>query len=189
MDGLTQIANVLADHCPRRIGVGGRTRAAVLIPLLEPEKDRELAVLFVRRTTQPGDPHSAQVAFPGGKVDDSDASLFETSLREAYEEVGLIKDHVTMLGELDEIVSVTDFVVRPFVAQVSPLHPLWKTDPKEIDYCFEVPWSFIVEDANWKEMPWKAPDGKTYPVDILDWQGEVIWGLTARILKQFLRLL
>src|SRR5262249_58054340 len=93
-------------------------RAAVLIPLYE--VGGQVHVLLTRRTDK-GDQHKGQVSFPGGRCDETDADALDTALREAYEEVGLRREDVEILGALDDMLTSTGFVVTPYVGVIP--HP------------------------------------------------------------------
>lgn len=158
----------------------GLVPAAVLLLLYR--KGRQYYILFTRRTEQVGY-HKQQISFPGGGRHREDASPVQTALREAREEIGLRPQDVEVLGELDRTeTTVSSFVVTPvvgFIHSPYPFHP----SPGEVAEILEVPLSALLEQRNLTEG--KGPDG-----DIAyEYQGEVIWGATARILKQFLELL
>src|SRR5262245_56549999 len=86
--------------------------AAVLVPFLE--KEGETYLLFTRRTESVRD-HKGQISFPGGARDPGDPSLRETALRETEEEIGVPRHAVEVLGELDDYVTVTNYMITPYV--------------------------------------------------------------------------
>ena len=122
--------------------------------------------------------HKGQVCFPGGTREPSDSDLLQTVLREAEEEIGLKAKDIEILGELDDIITfVTNYVISPFVAFISHPNSL-RTNGREVKGAFSVPLSFLIDEANFKQ------DSYAY-----EYEGHVIWGATARILKQFIDLL
>src|SRR5437667_5720121 len=101
----TRSKNVIADWDMKP--------SSVLVPLFL--KDGEYHMLFTRRTDHLRN-HPGQISFPGGRRDETDASLLETALREAEEELGLMRGDVKVLGELDDMFTATQYRITPFVA-------------------------------------------------------------------------
>lgn len=159
----------------------GKRRAAVLVPIICRE---EPTLLLTRRSDQLRK-HPGQVAFPGGKADDSDPSLVFTALREAYEEVAIPPSSVRVLGQLNPVDSSTGFQVTPIVGLIPvdvPLHP----NEDEVAELFEIP----LHDA--------LNFSRYHPLDIhraglrrrvyLSWYEEqFVWGMTAGIILQLAR--
>lgn len=169
----------------RRIAPDGPlVRAAVLIPIV----DRgEPMIVFAKRTERVGH-HKGQIAFPGGVADATDDSLLETALRECEEEIGLSRGAVEPLGALDDTETVaTRFVITPFVGVVrAPM--AWKPDGDEIEKVIEVPFRALAGDGSFRIETWER-DGVERSVYFFDYEGETIWGATARILVHYLELL
>jgi 8-oxo-dGTP pyrophosphatase MutT (NUDIX family) len=173
----------LAAHRRRVVPPGPLIRAAVLLPLV----DRgEPYVVFAKRTERVGH-HRGQISFPGGVVEDPDASPLAAALRECEEEIALPTDAVEPLGALDDTETfATSFVITPFVGVVR--RPVaWQPDGEEIEKVIEVPFSALVAEGTFRVEHWER-DGLTRPVYFYDYEGETIWGATARILKQYLDL-
>lgn len=168
----------------RRIVVGGPlVKAAVLLPIL----DRgEPWLVFAKRTATVGQ-HAGQISFPGGRVDPTDAGFLEAALREAHEEIGLPPDVVEPLGALDDQETVaTQFVITPWVGVVR--RPVaWTPDGREIERVIEVPFAALLNRANMRTEQWTR-DGVTRAVYFFDYEGETIWGATARILRDYLAI-
>ena len=160
-------------------------RAAVLIPLFK--KDGEYYILFTRRTDRV-EHHKGQISFPGGRQDKKDKDFLATALREAEEEMGIQKKDVRILGELDDVCTVsTDYCISPFVALIPYPYP-FKLNPHEIAEVIEAPLSaFFDEDKFRQEV--LMNNGQPFPVYFYQYAGHTIWGATARILKQLLDLL
>jgi 8-oxo-dGTP pyrophosphatase MutT (NUDIX family) len=138
----------------------------VLIALFEREGD---TCIWLLRRADGMRRHSSQIAFPGGKYDDRDASLMATALREAEEEIGLREDDVEMLGVLDDYVTVTGYTITPYVAWlVRPFAPV--PNPAEVARVLAVPLRTFLEP------PQGVFPRRGYRVD-----GELVWGATAAI--------
>ena len=156
--------------------------AAVLVPLVEHAE--EPSILLTRRADHL-DKHSGQVAFPGGKVEESDASPIATALREAEEEIGLDPDYVEVAGVLDTYQTGTGFLILPVVGFVRPGFSL-TPDANEVADIFEVPASIALTEASYKtdSGEWK---GRMWNFYSMDYQGYNIWGATAGMLMHISR--
>jgi 8-oxo-dGTP pyrophosphatase MutT (NUDIX family) len=152
--------------------------AAVLVPLIIENDD--IRILLTKRSSGMKH-HPGQIAFPGGKVDDTDQSITHTALREANEEIGLPYGDSQILGNLPKHETITGFLVQPIVAKIpSNFRPIAETG--EVQDVFSVPLNhilnvdnFIVHERIWagqKRYYYAVPYGPFY-----------IWGATARILR------
>jgi 8-oxo-dGTP pyrophosphatase MutT (NUDIX family) len=174
----------LAVRNRRVVAPGSLVPAAVLVLIV----DRgEPQLVFAKRTDRVGH-HKGQISFPGGIMIGADASLLDAALRECEEEIGLPRAAVEPLGALDDTETVaTQFVITPFVARVR--EPVaWQPDGEEIEKVIEVPWMALNAPGALRVEMWER-DGVRRPVYFLDYQGETIWGATARILKQYVDLM
>ncbi len=163
------------------------TPAAVLIPIYQEGGDWKL--LFTRRTDAV-DVHAGQVSFPGGQIEDSDNSIVAAALREAQEEVGLDPADVEPLGQLNPLLTVTQFLVTPVVGVIPWPYPL-VTNPIEVARTFGVPIKWLA-DPNNLEVQEREPliPGRSIQVYFFkEYEGETIWGVTARITVDFLEML
>jgi 8-oxo-dGTP pyrophosphatase MutT (NUDIX family) len=158
------------------------TKAGVLMPLYL--DGGHLHILFTRRSEEVPQ-HKGQIAFPGGRKQSDDASLLATALREAEEEIGLRPDDVEVLGELDDTpTATTQFLVTPYVGFIP--HPYsFRVDPVEIVELIPLAVSSLCDPSRFRRELWDR-DGEQVPVYFYMVGSHVIWGLTARILKQFL---
>jgi len=176
-------ASVYGDDGAGREGAAA-TVAAVLVPIVH--WDKELTVLFTRRTTQLRS-HSGQVSFPGGRAEPDDADAAATALRETEEEVGLPRARVEVLGSLPPYMTRTGFRVTPVVGLVQPPLEL-VPDAREVDEVFEVPLAFLLEPANHRRET-REFQGRSATYYTMDYEGRVIWGATAGMVVNLYRRL
>jgi 8-oxo-dGTP pyrophosphatase MutT (NUDIX family) len=183
-DFIDQIRTTLSSRQRKVIEHPSFARAAVLVPLFE--KEGECHILFTKRTDQVKY-HKGEISFPGGVFDEGDLELERTALREADEEVGLKENDIHLMGILDDIVTITEFIVTPFVGLIPYPYP-FKTSPIEIAEMIEVPLSSLLEKDCFSEREITRM-GRKEMVYAFQYENHVIWGATARILKQFLELI
>lgn len=161
-------------------------RAAVLLPLYEVGGD--LHVLFTRRSEMV-EHHKGQISFPGGAHDATDPDLAFTAVRETWEEIGVDAGHVELIGQLDEMITISNFLVRPFVGQITEPGPYpFAHSEIEVAEILEVPLVHLL-DADNVVAETRLYQGREVLAYSYLWREHVIWGATARILKQFLDLL
>ena len=162
-------------------------QASVLVAVIARE---EPTILLTERTAHLTT-HSGQIAFPGGRRDDTDIDAVDTALREAYEEVGLAREHVQALGELPTYTTGTRYVVTPVIALVDPDHRL-ALNAHEVADAFEVPLAFLMNPANHRRHAVATPGGSREFFSMPYLQGgteRFIWGATAGMLRNFYRFL
>ena len=156
--------------------------AGVLLPLTnEPEP----TIILTRRSDRLRT-HRGQVALPGGRRDESDASLIETALRESEEEIALPPSQVEVIGALDQVVSRYGILVTPYVGVISPGLE-FQPNPDELDAVFKVPVSFFLEDRR-KRTDVMSFRGVTLHVPCWQFEQYEIWGLSAIILTNFINV-
>ncbi len=162
-------------------------QAAVLVAIVARD---EPTVLLTQRTAHLST-HSGQIAFPGGRCDDTDADAVHTALREAHEEVGLAREHVQALGELPTYTTGTRYVVTPVVALVDPQHRL-SLNAHEVADAFEGPLAFLMNPAHHRRHAVATPGGTREFFAMPYVQGgteRFIWGATAGMLRNLYRFL
>jgi len=160
------------------------SHAAVLVPLFQKEGNCHL--LFTKRSEEVKY-HKGEISFPGGVVDEEDSELISTALREADEEIGLKESDVQIIGVLDDIVTITEFIVTPIVGLFPYPYP-FKVSEAEIAELIEVPLASLIDEDCFSER--EIPRGGQKEIVYAYQYGKhIIWGATARILKQFLDLI
>jgi 8-oxo-dGTP pyrophosphatase MutT (NUDIX family) len=180
------IRDRLASYTPQLIADVELPRAAVLLPLYDARD--EIHVLFTRRS-ELVEHHKGQISFPGGAHDAADPDLRHTALRETWEEIGVDMAHVRVLGQLDEMITVSNFLVRPFVGQITVPGPYpFVHSEIEVAEILEVPLAHLRDAAN-VETEQRLFGGREVTLYSYRFGPHVIWGATARILTQFLDLL
>ena len=158
--------------------------AAVLLPLYH--KEGEYYILFTKRTEKV-EYHKGQICFPGGARHPEDRSLADTALRETFEEIGVRPEDVEILGELDDMATITtNFLITPFVALI-PYPYEFVVSSDEIEELIEVPIAALLDKGCYHEE-FHVHQGRPHWGCSYRYKDEVIWGATARILKQFLDL-
>jgi len=172
-------ADTTYDVPPELLSADAR-EAAVLVPFLRIEDAWH--ILYIRRANFPGDRHSGQVAFAGGKRDNVDDDLLATALREAREEVGIVADDVEVLGYINHHHTISEFQVRPYVG-VMPWPYQLKLDDVEVARAFTMPLNWLAQASNYRTEERQHPDSKRpWPVVYYDlYDGEMLWGATARM--------
>lgn len=181
----TYIAQVLGARSCRELSVPGRRLAAVLLPLYRHNGD--YGMIFTKRSDTVYH-HRGQISFPGGGHEPRDASLRQTALRESAEEIGLQPAHVQVLGQLDDLLTTnSNYLVRPFVGVIPYPYP-FAIDRRETASIIEVPLDFL-RRHNPPTEEVRDHEGRTVRSFFFDYGGHVIWGATAKIVKQFLDLL
>ncbi len=154
--------------------------AAVLIPLID--RAHGLNVILTKRASHLKH-HPGQIAFPGGKVDESDASVTAAALREAHEEIGLEPDNVQVLGQMPFHETVTHFNITPIIGRVkTPFIPT--PEPAEVAEVFEVPLAHLTNPANYR-IEGRFWGGSKRLYYVVPYGPYYIWGATARMLRGF----
>lgn len=154
--------------------------AAVLVPIVAREEGAN--VLLTQRHSGLRR-HAGQIAFPGGRIDPQDDGPLDAALREAKEEIGLERDHVTPLGFLDPYLSHSGYRILPVVALLTPPFALL-CNPDEVDDAFEVPLEFLMQPANHIREE-RLRDGVMRAFYAMPYGPRNIWGVTAGILRNF----
>lgn len=199
------IRNALSNHSPGIIGQSSVVETAVLIPLLAPSKEDPVEVVFERRAEdleiQPGD-----VCFPGGFRDSNDPTPRETAVRETAEELGIPESTISIWGDFDSMLVPWQLEIHSYVGWLNQTD--FEPDSTEVDEIFTVPLPDVQNQEPEKheveivpvpgdDFPYeKIPGGREYewrprrvPELFYEFKGRTVWGITARILRQFVKLL
>ncbi|CAN7411355.1 CoA pyrophosphatase [Neorhizobium tomejilense] len=152
--------------------------AAVLVPVVD---DCDGAKVILTQRTSTMRKHSGQIAFPGGGIDPQDRSPEQAALREAEEEIGLDRSFVETLSRLPTYYAATGFRITPVLSVVRRGFEI-TPNPAEVDDVFEVPLSFLMNEANHQRGS-REWDGKERHFYVMPYEERNIWGITAGILR------
>lgn len=151
--------------------------AGVMIPIVDRATGPTLLFTIRSKTLSK---HAGQISFPGGRVDDRDADIVATALRECWEETGITADFVMPIGGVEPVESITGFLMVPTVAIIREGFTAL-ANPGEVDTIFEVPFTFVTDPAN-HTIKSGTISGATREFYSIVWKQYDIWGATARIL-------
>jgi 8-oxo-dGTP pyrophosphatase MutT (NUDIX family) len=157
--------------------------AAVLIPLLWHENEWHL--LYTRRTDRV-ESHKGQVSFPGGACDEGEKTPEQTALREADEEIGLDPGDVKVLGRLATMITITYFRVTPVVGVIK-WPAVFKVGEHEVARIFTIPLNWLANPSN--RWQFERPGTDLTLIAYHPYDGELLWGATARMTVDFLKVL
>jgi 8-oxo-dGTP pyrophosphatase MutT (NUDIX family) len=158
--------------------------ASVLIPIFE--KDNKSHIIFTKRTDKVSH-HKGQISFPGGKFENTDKDLEFTALRETYEEIGVKPNHIKVIGKINNMVTNTNFIVSPYVG-VIPYPYDFLVNPDEISELIFVPVKHLL-DKNYFRIQQREINGHLFDIYYYDYLNYTIWGVTGKILFDFLSLI
>lgn len=178
-----RIAAALATRPKVPLSDPGLARAAVVVPIFT-AGGGDLGAVFIRRTDTV-ETHKGQYAFPGGFAEEQDSSLADTALREFEEELGVAPRDVRIVGELDDIRTIHDVRISPFVGIIPHPYP-FRPNPDEVDAVVELALSRLCEPGIRTVERLQRPDGSAATVTFYRVEGHVIWGATGAIVDQFL---
>ena len=171
---------LVPDWAPARPFNRPPVPAAVLIGLIRRPEGH--TVLYTERSPDLRS-HSGQVAFPGGKVDPQDADVAAAALREAFEEVGMVRSDARVLGFMPTYFTGTNYLITPVVAAVEPSGP-FVPNPGEVHSVFEVPLSRVLDPQSYGEVKVER-GGTVHRTWQIDHDGHRIWGITANLTRLF----
>lgn len=178
-------------HVTRRLYVDApreARQAAVMANLFI--KNDEWHVVMIERNPNDNDRHGGQISFPGGKHEPSDATMLDTALREAEEEVGIPKKAIQVLGSLTELyIPVSNFQVHPFVGYLD-LPPEYIIQAAEVQSILEVPLSIFQNESFRKLTDIRiSPTLTLKNVPFYDVGGKILWGATAMIMSELVEIM
>ncbi|ELY51579.1 NUDIX hydrolase [Natronococcus jeotgali] len=157
--------------------------AAVVAPVVE--RDDGDYLLFTRRSDDLGN-HPGQMSFPGGGAEPEDESILATALREANEEIGLEPEEAEVVGQLDDIRTISEYAVTPFVARIPNRE--YERDEIEVAEIVVLPLSGFLDPANYEYERRDHPYYGDIVIHYFHVDGYTVWGATGRMLVQLLEL-
>lgn len=160
--------------------VGPLRPAGVLVPIMR--RTDGLSILLTQRAAHLK-LHAAQASFPGGRMEAHDSDVRATALRETHEEIGVEPNSVEVIGYLHSMPTITGFAVTPVVGLIDG-EVEFEIDRTEVDYTFEVPLDFLLDERN-DEMIDRVWEGKKFRLKEFHYDGERVWGATAYMLLAF----
>jgi len=179
----------------KEFAAGIKDRLSQIDPIeLSPIDNREASVLIslcssgsepvflLTRRSETVAAYKGHISFPGGMRESGDSSAVDTALREAEEEIGIESGQVRVLGAFNDYLANEGFVIHTILGILEDTSRL-KLQPEEVDYLIELPVSFVEKNRPRTEI-WER-HGQDTEIYFYDYQGEVIWGLTARMIKHF----
>lgn len=166
-----------AEHHPDSL-----RQAAVLVGIVE--RNGGCHFILTKRAKHLRN-HPGQVSFPGGKVEDGDANLCSTALRETKEEIGINTWEIDVIGQLPPLVTTSGFLVTPIVAMVDPHYEL-SIDHNEVADVFEVPVSYLLSSKHVTSLR-VSRGNRDHRVYAIPYQKHLIWGATAQIIESLQR--
>jgi 8-oxo-dGTP pyrophosphatase MutT (NUDIX family) len=162
-----------------------RLPSAILLPLFF--QNGQHHILFTRRS-ELVKYHKGEISFPGGGYHKDDGQLLNTALRESYEEIGLAAADVEVLGELDDVPTRnSNYIITPFVGSFRPGYK-FKISDFEITEMIEIPIEGLLVEGCRRDETEIDLNNKVIPAYVYAYNGKLITGATARILKQFLAI-
>lgn len=200
---IKDIEDKFKNFVPYINGFQNMKRASVLIPLVE--KDDSCEILFeVRAKTLRRQPN--EISFPGGKIEKGEKPV-DACIRETCEELGTIPENIEIISPLDLYVNHSNLIIHPYVGIIKDAEHL-SINADEVDHTFTAPVDYLIDyspeefeneikidpsdDFPYDRIPnkknYKFAVGK-YPVLFYEYKDYIIWGITARILENFLTLI
>ncbi len=156
-------------------------KSSVLILFFE--KDGEYYIPFIKRPQYNG-VHSGQIAFPGGRWEITDKSMYYTALREAREEIGIATEKVSFMGKLTDLyIPPSNYIVSPF-AGIYHSEETFVADPTEVAAIIEIPFSFFLHPEARKEATLTLSGGQKISTPCFNYNNEIIWGATAMMMNE-----
>ncbi len=179
-----EISSKLSARKLRKINIDNVGRAAVLIPIWK--EDESLSFLLTLRTKKV-QTHKGQISFPGGMRNSTEEPLVQTALRETQEEIGIFDNQIRILGQFDEYLSTTKLIVTPFVGRIEPPLVIQK-NPEEVEEVIKVPFS-LFQKPELLRTEIRQRLNERVKVYHYDFKGLDVWGLTAQIIRDFLKVI
>ena len=173
----------------KRIAIEKKTvRKAGVLVLFYPSEVKQTMLALILRKTYKG-VHSAQIGFPGGKYEQEDASLKETALRETEEEIGVIRNTVSVLKKLTEVyIPPSNFFVQPYLG-ITKNTPNFILQEEEVEMLIEVPLIHFMDDTIKTSQNLTTSYAKNIEVPAFLLNNHLVWGATAMMLSEVREML
>jgi 8-oxo-dGTP pyrophosphatase MutT (NUDIX family) len=179
---LSRITEKLRSYRARELECITDVRASVMLPLFV--KDGSLHILLTKRTEWMK-AHPGEISFPGGMYEEVDADTKKTALRECCEEIGVKTGDVEIIGRLDDLTTLTGFVITPYVG-IIPYPYTFNINQKEVAYLIYLPFAHLAtNDLIQEQIEYR---GRAETIDCFYYNGERIWGATCRMLLKLKRI-
>ncbi len=179
---LSTIREKIKQYQSRELECPTDIRASVMVPLFQ--KEDGLQIVLTKRTDEMK-AHPGEISFPGGMYEERDADTMNTALRECCEEIGVRANDVEIIGRLDDVRTLTGFVITPYVG-IIPYPYSFKINQKEVAYLVYLPFGYLRNGDPVREQ--SEYRGRLETIDAIYYEGERIWGATCRILQKLNRI-
>lgn len=131
--------------------------------------------------------HTHEVSFPGGRIEEGESAV-DAALREAREEIALDTSGIEIVGTLTPISTLAATSgITPFVGFL-PGRPEVKANPDEVEFVFDVSLTTLLGDGIFQEERWDTPWGDDRQINFFYLPHDIVWGATARIIRELLEL-
>ena len=185
---LHEIVDAVTAHHPEIMPPPSSPKEHAAVAVVLAGADHDLSMCFIKRAPHPDDPWSGHMALPGGRFEHSDEDSRAVAVRETFEEVGLTLVPSHTIGPLSEMPIARKphplaGVLSPHVFYLGVSPPEFNIDPGEVAEAFWIPLIHICDSANHSKLSW---DERAYPG--IEFRGEIVWGLTLRVLYSFTQL-
>ena len=158
-------------------------KQAGVLALFYPNIFNETCFVLMLRKTYKG-VHSAQVSFPGGKLEVNDTNLAETALRETFEEIGVPKTQIHIIKDMSQVyVPPSNFIVQPFLGLVVNT-PVFVKAQNEVETLIEVRLMDLLADCNMVQKYVATSYTSSIEVPAFEFHGHTVWGATAMMLSE-----
>lgn len=180
---ITAIRDALSRFSPSSIVPSGNVMASVLVPLYEDKTG--VRIILTKRTTRVKY-HKGEISFPGGMYEEKDGHTLQTAMRECHEEIGVREDDIEVIGRLDDMNTLTGFIITPYVG-IIPYPYDFTLNPDEVSYLIHLPLLHLLAFKPVNETT--LYNGRVEAIEAIYYKGERIWGATCRMLLMLRRIL
>jgi 8-oxo-dGTP pyrophosphatase MutT (NUDIX family) len=187
---LPSLINVMTGHQPRRLLARRMLRRCAVTLLLRDHGGHDVELLMIQRAERSGDPWSGQMGFPGGRMDDGDANIFATAMREMHEEMGIEASRFELIGRLSDLMTRSQvwhkpMVITPFVGRLHGDHFCVNHEVASVVW---IPLAFLADVSNRQAMPYNGY-GLSMQLPCYVYDNKRIWGLSLAMIDELLNLL